>query len=240
MLRVRVDQRLLNEQLWQSHPGMVYRLLKDMAAQGTEHHLAKLAATYLVTSEKLSSTAAPNATELDYLLVLGNVLNDDASPRPELITRLTRTLFMSRTNPKARLMVSGGAHVGDIKEADVMKKWLTDRGVCAERIVLESKSRDTVENIKMSTDLLTKQNANRVGLITGIKGAGRTACLLPAHLNHIGSTILAEHVTPTDCEPTVRTLNDFARERFLLFKDLGRILGIWKYRSWAARPLLIK
>ena len=235
---IRVDRRLLDAQLWLTHPELVGRLLKDTAEHGTGRGLPRLAESYLAATEETFQRNTSPPEKPDYFLVLGNVLNTDATPRPELIARLRCALFMSKANPSAQLLVSGGVQVRDVKESEVMKKWLTDRGIGAQRILVESRSMDTVENIKMSTAILIQQNAKRVCLITGMKGARRGACLLPSHLKHIGSTIRATHITPAISEATDRSQDALALEQFLLFKDLGRILDIWKYRGWAGTMAL--
>lgn len=233
---IRVDHRLLDQRLWLTQPELVCGLIKDIAEHGTGRGLPKVAESYLSATKGAFQLNTSPPKEPDYFLVLGNVLNADATPGPELTARLETALFMSKANPTAQLLVSGGLEVRDVKESAVMKRWLTNRGVGAERILVESKSMDTVENIKMSTAIMIQQNAKRICLITGMKGARRGACLLPSYLKHIGSSIRATYITPAMSEATDKSQDALALEQFLLFKDLGRVLDVWKYRGSVRQP----
>jgi len=222
--------------MWLKHPEAVYRLLTETAAHGSGEGMAALAKSYLATTgnQFQLNTAPPRDSE--YFLVLGHVLNADATPKPELIARLESALYMSKANPTARFIVSGGGHVMGVKESEVMKRWLADKGVAAEQLLVESTSKDTVENITMSTAILAQKNARRVCLVTGLQGAKREACLLRCHLKHTGSKITATHLAPEAAPAASSSQDALALERFLLFIDLGRILDIWKYRDWNREP----
>ena len=231
---VRIDQRLLDQQLWLKHPELVDRLLTGAASGETDFGLvglAVLARAYLATTRKSFQPIRLPPEDVDYFLVLGKVLNTDATPKPELTARLEGALWASGKNPSARLLVSGGAQARGNKESGVMKRWLVDRGIAARRILQESRSIDTVENIRMSTALLTQKKARHVCLITGVQAARREASLLMCHLQYIGSPMTATHIAPAAVSVCPESIDALAMEKFLLFKDLGRILGLWVYRN---------
>jgi hypothetical protein len=76
------------------------------------------------------------------------------------------------------------------------------------------------------------QDARAVCLISGSRHVVRAASLLSSHLSHVNTKIRTSHLVsaiPTGRECFSR--EDLAGERLLLFKDLGRILGIWRYRE---------
>ena len=227
---VRIDWRLLDQRVWLKHPELVHHLLTELAAQGSGKGLSALARFYLATINNLFQPETCPPKSVDYFLVLGNALNTDATPTPELKARLEGALWASEKNPAARLLVSGGAQVRGIKECEVMSRWLIDRGVCPKRILQESQSLDTVENIRMSTRLLTQQNARNVCLISGSEAARRGAFLLSSHLQHIESTIKAVHLMPLTSKVNHVCADMPTVEKFLLFKDMGRIFGLWTYR----------
>ncbi len=228
---VRIDWRLLDERLWLKQPELIYSLLTDLAADGGGKGLEDLARSYLAVIKNRFQPEAYLPKDVDYFLVLGNVLNADTTPTPELTARLESALWASGKNPAAQLLVSGGAQVRGIKESEVMKRWLIDRGVCPSRILQESESLDTVENIRMSTRLLMQKNARNVCLISGAQGASRGLCLLLSHLQHIGSAIKAVYVADLTSAANRFCVDIPAAEKFLLFKDLGRIFGLWTYRE---------
>ena len=228
---VRIDERLLDQRVWCKHPKLVCDLLTELAAQGGGKGLSALAASYLAATSNLFQPETCPPKGIDYFLVLGNALKTDATPTPELTARLEGALWASEKNPAARLLVSGGAQVRDIKECEVMSRWLIDRGVCPRRVLQERRSLDTVENIRMSTRLLTQQNARNVCLISGGEAARRGAVLLSSHLQHIESAIKAVYLMPLTPEAKHIFADMPAVEKFLLFKDMGRIFGLWIYRK---------
>lgn len=106
--------------------------------------------------------ADPN---MDYLIVLGAQVRG---------TRITNTLqkrlkvaeIYLKDNPDTLVIVSGGQGPGeDISEAQVMKNYLISNGIAEERIIMEDKSTNTVENITYSKKLLDKDDAD-VAVVT--------------------------------------------------------------------------
>jgi vancomycin permeability regulator SanA len=172
----------------------------------------------------------------DFFLVLGHALNTDGTPKRELVGRLEMALYASENHPSAKLVVSGGGQVVKFKEAKVMKQWLEEKGVSGDRILMELNSRDTVENITMSTTLLTQQKARSVCLITGTQHIERALYLLLSHLELTNKKMDVSHLVSTTPDTDRTSKGNFRRERFLLFKDLGRIFGIWQNRDWKQLP----
>lgn len=106
--------------------------------------------------------ADPN---MDYLIVLGAQVRG---------TRITNTLqkrlkaakIYLKDNPDTLVIVSGGQGSGeDISEAQAMKNYLISNGIAEERIIMEDKSTNTVENITYSKKLLDKDDAD-VAVVT--------------------------------------------------------------------------
>jgi uncharacterized SAM-binding protein YcdF (DUF218 family) len=164
----------------------------------------------------------------DFLLVLGHVLNADGTPKRELVARLETALYASEIYPAAKCIVSGGGEAAGFKEAEVMKHWLEEKGVASSRILMELDSRDTVENITMSTTLLIQVKARSVCLITGEYHIDRALYLLLSHLKFINKSMDVSHLVSTTNDTERVSKENLIRERFLLFKDSGRILGSGK------------
>lgn len=60
-------------------------------------------------------------------------------------------------NPEAYCVLSGGQGAGeDISEAECMYRYLTERGILAERLICEDKSTTTEENLQFSKEMLEK------------------------------------------------------------------------------------
>lgn len=84
----------------------------------------------------------------DYLIVLGHKLSNNM-PNEVLKYRLRAALKYSDNNPNTKLILSGGITKNNtVSEASVMKEYLIKNGLEADRIILEDKSMDTIENIR--------------------------------------------------------------------------------------------
>lgn len=162
----------------------------------------------------------------DFFLVLGHALNTDGTPKRELVARLEMALYASENHPSAKFVVSGGGQVAGFREAEVMKHWLEEKSVSGDRILMELNSHDTVENITMSTTLLAQEKARSVCLITGSQHIERALYLLLSHLSFTNEKIRVSHLSSITTVTDRISQENLTRERFLLFKDLGRILGI--------------
>lgn len=87
----------------------------------------------------------------------------------EAAERLTEAARLARRFPETRIVFTGG--VGLIwpggREATVpVARFFTDMGVSAERVHLESQSRNTLENAEMTRDLIAPKPGERWLLIT--------------------------------------------------------------------------
>jgi uncharacterized SAM-binding protein YcdF (DUF218 family) len=88
------------------------------------------------------------------------VLTEDSLSRIVTAARLERKL-------KVPVLVSGGAVFKDTKpEARIMKRYLVDLGVPEDRIIEESKSRDTLENARYTRDICTRRGYRKIVLVT--------------------------------------------------------------------------
>ena len=89
--------------------------------------------------------------DLDYLIVLGAQIYRGGRPSPVLRHRLDATLAYLRDNPRTLCIVSGGQGPDEpFPEARGMAAYLTRRGVSPDRIIQESNSTNTVQNIVFS------------------------------------------------------------------------------------------
>ena len=92
--------------------------------------------------------------DADYVIVLGAQVRGTRITK-SLRYRLDIALEYLEENPSAKVIVSGGQGSGeDISEAAAMKGYLIERGLEAERILLEDRSVNTAENIRFSKELI--------------------------------------------------------------------------------------
>ena len=101
----------------------------------------------------------------DYVIVLGAWWKND---RPSYILqqRLDAAVEYLRRNPDTFVIVSGGQGSNEtMPEAEGMAMYLEAAGIEADRILLESRSGDTNENLKFSAMFVDKEE-DRVVIVT--------------------------------------------------------------------------
>ena len=94
-----------------------------------------------------------NTENADYIIVLGHKLENDKADEV-LKYRLRKTLeYLDKYN--SNCILSGGITKGNtLSEAFVMKEYLIKNGIDSNRLVLEDKSIDTIENINNCIKLI--------------------------------------------------------------------------------------
>lgn len=101
-----------------------------------------------------SHMKAPN--HADYLIILGANVKGTI-PSSTLQSRIDTAAIYLKKNPKTIAIASGGKGSGeDISEAEAIKKELLKKGINQSRILLESQSTNTYENIKFSKKLIPR------------------------------------------------------------------------------------
>jgi len=103
---------------------------------------------------------------LDYIIILGCAIRRDGTPTPLLRGRADRALSFEKkqfekTGKQAKFVPSGGQGSDEIiSEAESMKRYLTDQGVPAERILKEDKSVNTLQNMAFSKKVIEADAGN--------------------------------------------------------------------------------
>jgi len=91
-----------------------------------------------------------------YAVVLGAGI-DGEQPSLSLRRRLDSSIKFLNENPEVKLIVSGGFGEGlRISEAEVMKRYLIERGINEGRILKEERSKTSNENLKYTRELLNE------------------------------------------------------------------------------------
>ena len=102
---------------------------------------------------------------LDYILVLGAQVWPEG-PSRTLQYRLDTAAEYLADNPDTLCVVSGGQGSNEpFPEAEGMAEYLKKKGIPEERILLESRSRNTLENIRFCMELADLTRAE-VGIVT--------------------------------------------------------------------------
>ncbi len=102
--------------------------------------------------------------EADWLIVLGAGVNGTA-PSLSMLNRLTAAKAYLDAHPGCFAVVSGGQGSGEqITEAEAMRRWLTAQGIAESRIVCETRSTSTEENLRFSTALIPDAKNARIAV----------------------------------------------------------------------------
>ncbi|MGN1345082.1 MAG: YdcF family protein [Traorella sp.] len=95
-----------------------------------------------------------NTKNADYVLVLGYQL-DHNQMSETLVYRLDKAYEYANNNLDSQLVLCGGiTRENSISEASVMYDYLVKKGISSERLILEDKSTDTIENIHNSLNYI--------------------------------------------------------------------------------------
>ncbi|MBR2048711.1 MAG: YdcF family protein [Oscillospiraceae bacterium] len=111
-----------------------------------------------------SAQGTKNA-ESEYLVVLGAGVNGTV-PSRSLRERLDAAHGYLTAHPDAIAIVSGGQGYGeDITEAQCMYDYLTAKGIAPHRVWMEPKATNTLENLKLSLDIVQEKTGVRPGRV---------------------------------------------------------------------------
>lgn len=105
--------------------------------------------------------AGANTPNLDYVIVLGAKVEDGRISN-SLQMRLDRTYEYSRRNPETVFILSGGKGNDEpASEASMMYQYLRSKGVPERQLVMEERSKSTVENIAYSKVLIDEMERGK-------------------------------------------------------------------------------
>ena len=131
------------------------------------HGLVIVGVIVLVTLCGIIATefTAGGNQNLDYIIVLGAQVRENG-PSVALRYRLDAAVDYLNENPSTVCIVSGGRGANEpFSEAEGMSEYLVKNGIEKNRILLEDKSTNTVENIRYSKELMELSYSN-VGIVT--------------------------------------------------------------------------
>lgn len=106
-----------------------------------------------------------SSQNLDYIIVLGAQVRE-SGPSVVLKYRLDAAIDYLNENPNTVCIVSGGQGANEpFSEAEGMAVYLKENGIDENKILLEDKSKSTVQNIQNSKNLM-EESYNGVGIVT--------------------------------------------------------------------------
>jgi len=137
--------------------------------------LSPLGQALILPLEERFPPLGENAPPPDGIIVLGGAFDTLVSPARGVATlneaaeRLTALVTLARRYPQAKIVFSGGApqvFYAGAREADLARDMLAEAGLDPERLVLESRSRNTFQNALLTKGILRPKASERWLLVT--------------------------------------------------------------------------
>ncbi len=155
---------------WKPFCGVIKRVWSKLAgravllALGTV--IAVCAVSCVIFSMNMAMCVERSIEDPQAVIVLGCQVRGE-TPSTMLAKRCDAALETLSAHPDAVCVVSGGQGNGeDISEAEAMRRYLKERGISENRIVIEDKSTSTRENIRLSAELLKERGIDRAVIVT--------------------------------------------------------------------------
>ncbi|OOE14372.1 YdcF family protein [Fictibacillus arsenicus] len=202
----------------------------------TKEYIQKFEKTEDIMDTTFNTEIPEGIPQKDHaIIILGYALAEDGTMKETLIERLNAGLKIAKKYPNSKIIVSGGVPKQGITEADAMSEWLIEQGIEKERIILESKSTDTVENGLFSTNILEKEGLKDVTLVTSASHM-RRALTVFSEASDLQDKINGKN-TERDFTnmvyldyPSIEEAQEVTKdERMVIYRDLLRTSGIWQY-----------
>ena len=190
------------------HPSVTNNFFKTVLSVGIWVCLTifLLAEGFLIV--KSLQTPVPNS---DYVIVLGAQVRK-RTPSLTLNARINAAADYLLDNPNTKVICSGGQGPGEeITEAYAIQQGLMDRGITKDRILLEERSTNTVENLTFSKALIPSPESSVV-IITSNFHIYR-AFRIAQKLGYENLSMASAH------ELLMTTPQYYVREFFALVKD---------------------
>lgn len=133
--------------------------------------------------------ADPESADAEYLLVLGARVYEDGRPSAALAARLDTAYDFMQEHPEVTAILCGGQGSNEpCPEAEAMYDYMVAKGVDADRLLLEDKSSNTIQNIENARALIG--NGHKTAVVTSdyhlararvlMERGGLDACGIPA------------------------------------------------------------
>ncbi|RAP30365.1 YdcF family protein [Brevibacillus laterosporus] len=213
--------------------------LQKLDPQQANAFQAKLQAADAYLTTELSTTVPQNLPQKDHaIIILGFALENDGSMKQPLIERLQAGLAIAKKYPNSKIIVTGGSAKNGVTEAEAMNKWLLEKGVDKNRIVLEKSASDTVENALCTTAILETMGITDATLVTNATHMRRALSGFQASSDHYARLMGKENKrTFTNMVymdyPSVDKAKQVTKDEKLgIYRDLLRTSGIWAYPGY--------
>lgn len=210
--------------------------LMQIDPAATKEYIQKFESTEEIMKTEFNTDVPDGLPQKDHaIVILGYALADDGTMKQTLIERLNAGLKIAERYPNSKIIVSGGVPKQGVTEASAMSEWLISKGIDKERIILEDKSTDTVENGLFSTAKLEDAGLKDVTLVTSASHMRRALTVfneasdLQDKLNgkdterNLTNMVYLDYPTLEEAQKVTKD------EKMVVYRDLLRTSGIWQY-----------
>lgn len=102
----------------------------------------------------------------DAAIVLGAKIEADGRPSPAMARRVAHALTLLQNGRVGALLMTGGATTMVTPEAIVMRRLAVELGAPPERVHVEDRARNTIENALLSAPLVRRHGWRRLVVVT--------------------------------------------------------------------------
>lgn len=105
----------------------------------------------------------PRKRDFDYVIIHGAGLIDGERVSKLLADRVDKAIEIYRKDPTPPFMIPSGGQGGDekVSEAEAMKRYLLEKGIPEEHIILEDQSKTTYENLANSKAIIEAREGRK-------------------------------------------------------------------------------
>ncbi|GJJ80651.1 transporter [Pasteurella canis] len=165
------------------------------------------------------------------IITLGYALELDGSMNKILVERLEKTLEIANQNPHALIIVTGGVPKNNQTEGKLMKQWLIEKGVNANRIYADDYARSTVENALFSRYALAKHNIKQAVLISSGSHVRRGQALFEIALWESGPQQLTMTTVASLDKPLEELQKISTKDLLGIYRDSLKVMGLPMFNS---------
>lgn len=115
-----------------------------------------------------------NIQKADVIVILGNKVELNGMPSLRLQSRLDKGIELYEQSISEKILVSGGTGKEGFDEAVVMKNYLVEQGIAAEKIVIDSKGIDSYNTAKNTKAFMQNNNLMSALIVSNYYHISRT------------------------------------------------------------------
>jgi len=112
------------------------------------------------------TAASVESGPLDAAIVLGARLTPAGAPSAALERRVLHAVGLARAGEVAHLLMTGGPVGHPRPEAAAMRDLALGHGIAADRLVVEDRARNTIENVRFCLPIIAARGWRRLAVVT--------------------------------------------------------------------------